>query len=80
MKITSIDQRDPSKVTKTEHDVDVTADSQRGFQFKSHDFPPPALGRKFFRDGREVQVTELKMEQEEGKAVFYFSATFASQP
>ena len=80
MKITVIDQRDPGETRTAEYEVVVTVDDARFIRFKSTDLPPPALGRKFFLGGREMDVAELKMEVEEGKAMFHFSAKLLPQP
>lgn len=80
LKITVIDQRDPNAPKTTYHDVAITRDLKKSFEFKSPDFPIPALGRKFFVGGREIDVRELSMKVEDNKAMFYYSATFLPQP
>ena len=79
MKIKLIDRRNPDDVATTEYEVELTADLRNNFQFKAGiEFPTPALGRSFFLDGRELNVSELNMEVEDGKAMFYFMAEFIS--
>jgi hypothetical protein len=46
--------------------------------FKSPNFPPPALGRKYFlENGSEIDVKELGMKVEDNRAMYYYSYRIA---
>ena len=46
--------------------------------FKSPNFPPPALGRKYFLEsGSEIDVKELRMKVEDNRAMYYYSYRIA---
>ena len=45
--------------------------------FKSTNFPPPMLGRKYFLGSREVDIKELGMKVEDNRAMYYYSYRIA---
>ncbi|HVX91192.1 MAG TPA: hypothetical protein VHC20_06240 [Candidatus Paceibacterota bacterium] len=80
MKIKCLDGEGGGAEVLSEHTVWVVEDRPDAFHFLCPGFPHPSEKKKYFVGGRQIEVSVLRTDIEDGREVIYFSGVCLPQP